>query len=209
MVLFGVVILTNSITYSQINNKKHIASIDLQNKHSIYIIAGFKTNSYTAATVSPTTVKVETGFIGFIGYQYWFDNEWSFNLITGLLNAESNVEYLDISSTRIIPVLIGFLYYPQALSLGTAGRVHFGINTGVYIGSASGVKSSLNNLKTGTVNETVWGIEPNMGIDFFVTDWLKIGPVISYHFISDFKEVIGNRKNYSGPVFAFNIGIVL
>lgn len=79
MVLLGVVLLINSITYSQ-SNKRYPSSMNLHQKHSIYLMAGFKTNSNTRATVSPATVNVETGIIGFIGYQYWFDHEWSFNI---------------------------------------------------------------------------------------------------------------------------------
>ncbi|MBU0473020.1 MAG: hypothetical protein KKF62_02525 [Bacteroidetes bacterium] len=214
--LFSVIILIliSSISYSQINEENDSPNEirSLTGIHSIYMNLGFKMNSSTSANATVSEVKAESNFIGFIGYQYWLDMQWSVNATMGVFSAEANVNYTNVSSISIIPLLFGISYYPEALSLGRVGRVHFGVNTGIYMGSGS--KSSVNfnnlsNIGASSVNETVFGVEPNVGIDFFLSKWIKIGSAVSYHFLSEFKEVVGNRKNYSGPVFSINIGILL
>ncbi len=199
----------NFMAYSQEGNDRNTIITNLSGAHSVYFSAGFKMNSSTSASVSTLEVKTETNFIGFIGYQYWFSNEGAVNLTVGSFSSESNVSYMNISSNSIVPILFGFSYYPKKLSLGRVGRVRVGANMGIYMGNASKTNVSFVNIGSSAVNETVFGVEPNAGVDFFVTNWLRIGPSISYHFISEFKEVIGDRKNYSGPVFLFNIGVVL
>lgn len=203
--------LVSSVTYPQNieNTGLKTISMNLYGTHSIFFLAGFKMNSSTSANVTISEVKAETNFTGSIGYSYWFDNEWSVNITMGIFKAESNVNYTNISSISIIPVLFGFSYYPKTLSLGTAGRVFFGINTGVYIGSGSSTNLNFINFGSSAVIETAFGVVPHTGIDFIISKWLKIGPLISYHFISEFKEVVGNKKNYSGLVFCFNIGLLL
>lgn len=214
--LFSAIIhsIIYSISFAQINENDNSTSTvrNLAGTHSIYVNIGFKMNSSSSANATVYEVKSETNLIGSIGYQYWFDNQWSVNASLGLFSAEADVNYTNVSSTSIIPVLFGISFYPKALSLGRVGRVHFGVNTGVYIRSRSSTGVNLDNplnIGTSSVNEEVFGVEPNAGIDFIVSKWIKIGPSLSYHFISEYKEVIGIRKNYSGPVFSINIGVLL
>ncbi|MHC1739153.1 MAG: hypothetical protein AB9882_14190 [Ignavibacteriaceae bacterium] len=207
-----ILILINSISHSQNieENSSTNKNMNLNGSHSICMSFGFKMNSGTSVNTSLTEVKTETNFISTIGYKYWFDNQWSVNISAGLFNVETNSNYTKLSSISVVPVLFGFSFYPEFLTLGKVGRVHFGVNSGIYFGSA--VKTStgdLINSETTVVNETVFGAEPNAGIDFFVSKWILLGPAISYHFVSEFKEVIGNRKNYSGVVFSVKIGVLL
>lgn len=203
--------LISSMTYSQDLNdhNTHTSGIHLNGTHSLFLNAGFKINSSSSVQTTVTDVKAETNFMGCIGYQYWFDPEWSVNVTAGLFSAESNIDLANISSIAIIPILFGFSYYPEALSLGTAGRIYLGVNMGIYIGSGTETKADFVNAGTSTVQETVMGIAPHAGIDFYISSWLRIGPVMSYHLINEFQEVVGNRKNYSGSVFCLNLGILL
>jgi len=209
-----ILVLTSSISYSQVDEKNDITGSirNLNGTHSIYLNFGFKVNSSSSATASITGLKAETNIISILGYQYWFDNQWSIHVLIGVFSAEANVNYTNVSSISIVPILFGMSYYPEALSLGNAGRAHFGVNTGIYMGNGSKSGVELNNLSdigVSSVSETVFGIESNAGIDFFISKWIKVGPEVSYHLISGFKEVIGNRKNYSGAVFSINIGLLL
>jgi hypothetical protein len=209
-----ILILISSISISQSNEGSSLQGepINLTGVHSIYISFGFKMNSSNSTIASASGVKAETNFIGSLGYQYWWDNQWAMNVSAGVFSAEANVEYANVSSISIMPVLFGVSFYPEALTLGRTGRVHFGLNVGGYMGSGTRTGINLNNILnagTSSVSETVFGAEPNAGIDFFVSKWLRLGPAISYHFVSEFSEVIGNRKNYSGPVFSVNVGVLL
>ncbi len=214
LISFFSLILLHAGSYAQISeNGGSLPGLrNLSGTHSLYMNSGFKMNSGSSANATVSEVKTETNFTGSIGYQYWFENQWSVNVSAGFFSAASDVNYTNVSSIRIYPVLFGISYYPQVLSLGSVGRVHFGVNTGVYIasGSRTGVNlSHPGNSGTSSVNETVFGIEPNVGIDFLVSKWIKIGPAVSYHMVSEFKDVIGKRKNYSGPVFSLNFGVLL
>lgn len=209
--LLLILFFINSISFTQ-NLKDDTSNntvLNLKGKHSLFLQAGFKINSSSSVQTTITDLKAETNSMGCIGYQYWFDPEWAVNVTTGIFNAESNVNITNISSIAIIPVLFGFSYYPEALSLGTAGRIYFGANTGIYMGSGTETKAGFSGTGTSIVNETVLGIAPHAGIDFYIFSWLRIGPVMSYHLISEFQEVVVNRKNSSGPVFGFKAGILL
>ncbi|MDP4172504.1 MAG: hypothetical protein Q8933_00935 [Bacteroidota bacterium] len=199
--------IVSSNLFSQ--NVSKISPVNLEGRHSIYLFAGMKINSSSSANATLTAAKSEVNAQFGIGYRYWFMNEWAVNASIGFFGAETDLNYSKVESITIIPILFGFNYFPQALALGSVGRAFIGINMGAYMGNATKNSFSFNSLGSGSVSETVFGIEPNAGIDFIVSDWLRIGPSLSYHFISDFKEVIGNKKNYSGPIFSINIGLLL
>lgn len=203
--------LSASCLFAQNEDPKEqrVSSVKLEGYNSIYLLTGVKMNSSSSANASLSDVKAESNFQLSLGYQYWFTEEWAVNASVGLFSAEADVKYTNVSAISIIPVLFGFSYYPEVLALGKTGRAHLGLNAGAYIGSATQNNLSLNNFGSSAVSETVFGVEPNAGIDFIVSNWLKIGPSISYHFVSQFNEVIGKRKNYSGPVFSLNIGLLL
>ncbi|MBK7107414.1 MAG: outer membrane beta-barrel protein [Ignavibacteriae bacterium] len=203
LIIVVILFVITSTVYSQSN-------MNLNGTNSINVSFGFKMNSTTSASTTLSEVNTETNILIDLNYQYWFDNQWSVDASVGTFGASANVNYSNISTVTIIPLLFGFSYYPEKLAIGDVGRIHFGLNTGIYIGSGTQTKTSLDNLfsiGSDVVNETVFGVEPNLGIDFFISSWLKIGPKISYHFISNFKE-LGN-KGYSGGVFAINLGILL
>jgi hypothetical protein len=57
-----------------------------------------------------------------------------------------------------------------------------------------------------TTIETVFGIQPNAGVDMFVTDWLRIGPSLSYDIFGNFHDIaINNDKTFG---FSVNFGVV-
>lgn len=199
--------IVSSNLFSQ--NDSKITPVNLQGVHSVYLLAGMKINSSSSANATLTAAKSEINAQFSLGYRYWFTNEWAVNASVGFFGAETDVNYSKVESITIIPILFGFNYYPQTLTLGNVGRAFVGMNAGAYMGNATKNNFSFNNLGSGSVSETVFGIEPNAGIDFIVSNWLRIGPSLSYHFISDFKEVIGNKKNYSGPIFSINVGLLL
>lgn len=195
-----IILFITSTLYSQSN-------MNLNGTNSINVSLGLKMNSTTSTSSSLSGVETETNFIIDFNYQYWFDNQWSINASIGAFGVGTNVNYTNISSVTIVPLLFGFSYYPQALLLGNVGRVHFGVNTGVYIGSGQTSNVSLFNTGSEAVIETVFGVEPNVGVDFFISNWLKIGPEISYHLLSEFTKL--SDKSYNGGVFSINFGILL
>lgn len=205
-------ILFTSVFFSQniSENSEDSYSSNLKGVNSIYLIGGFKMNSSSTVSARIPEVETETNFTGSLGYQYWFDNEWAVKTSIGVFQAESNVSILaKVTSISIVPIVFGFSYYPEYLSLGSVGRVNVGINAGAYVGSGTKTGISFDNIGTTTITETVFGVEPNVGIDFFISKWFRIGPIISYHFIGDYNDLIISDEKHSGAVISFVIGLQL
>jgi hypothetical protein len=211
IVLFIFLLLGQTMVYSQ----KDTNIIHLKGKHAISLSMGMKTNSGTyifgssyngrdnADYYNGNIVDAKTGFIGSLSYMYWFDNQWAINFQIGVINAEASVNIGDVSTNSIAPILFGFKFYPEFLSLGSVGRVYAGLNMGAYIGAST--RSSLWIFHQTSV-ETVFGFEPNIGVDLFVADWLRIGPSLSWDIHEDFHDVSVRNDNSIG--FTVNFGIV-
>ena len=205
LIFTAILLLFSTVHYSQ---SFYSPVSNLKGFHSAYFQSGVKLNSSNSVSTSLSGVDVETQFVGFAGYQYWFDNEWSLNAFGGMFNVKSNTSIAGVSSISIFPTLMGVSYYPENLTLGDVGRVYFSGNIGIYSGTGTKASTDPLNIGTTTINESVLGVTAGAGVDVFVTNWLRLGPYLSYHFVSEFSEVIGERKNYSGPVFSFNAGFV-
>lgn len=204
---FIMLTLSTQLHAQQGNFERTSTAIRLNGTHAISMSPGFKMNSSSSTNTTIGSVDVDANYIGIVQYKYWFENDWSVNASIGVIGAESDVRFANVSSISVIPILFGFSFYPEKFEIGSVGRVYFGLNTGVYMGTASKTYLSSSNMGTGTVNETVFGVEPHFGIDFFILKWVKIGPSFSYHLMGDFEEVIGDRDNYSDPAFFINMGI--
>jgi hypothetical protein len=194
-------LFSQSVLYSQEENPY----MNLKGRHSITMSMGFKTNSTMTTNINPFGVETHSGFVGSIAYGYWFDNQWAINFEGGILGAETSAKFYDVSTKSIIPILFGIKYYPAFLSMGDVGRVYGGINFGAYIGFSTQSSYWLNDE---IISENVFGVQPIIGVDLFVADWLKIGPSLSYHILGDFNEIIYPKKNYSGLEFLVNFGVV-
>lgn len=181
---------------------------NLAGRSSVYIQGGTKLNSGSSANVSAASVETDMQFIGFVGYQYWFNNEWSLNGFGGMFNAASKVSAANVSSISVYPAMFGASYYPESLIIGDIGRVYFSASLGVYNGTGTKTSFSFSNLGAEVINESVFGAAVGAGIDLFPLDWLRVGPSLSYHFVSEFSQVVGDRRDYSGPVFGFTAGIL-
>lgn len=205
-ILFTSVFFSQNISENSVENH----SSNLKGLNSIYLLGGFKINSSSTVSARLPEVETETNFSGSLGYQYWFDNEWAVKTSVGVFQAESNVSiFAKVINISIVPIVFGFSYYPEYLSLGSVGRVNVGINAGAYVGSGTKTGISIDNIGTTTITETVFGVEPNVGIDFFISKWFRIGPVFSYHYVGDYNDLIINDKKHSGAVISFLIGLQL
>ncbi len=200
ILLLGVLFIIQSASFAQSER------INLAGRHSIFFDGGFKTNSTTSAVVSAGTVDTKTGFVGGLNYGYWFDNEWALTFGAGVFGAEASTKFNGVETSAIVPLLFGIRYYPERLALGNAGRFYASMSLGQYIGFATRVKTIYS---TETISESVFGGEAAAGIDLFIASWFKIGPKFSYHFLSDYSEVIGMKKNLSGAAFSIEFGFVL
>lgn len=178
----------------------------LAGRHTIRLTIGMKTNTKIAATVTPGKVNLESGFVGSLGYGYWFEEEWQLGFSGGILAAQSNVEYGNVSSWSIVPVLFGINYYPTQVAMGKVGRPYIGASGGPYIGAASWVGGLSG---TGSTVETVPGARFVLGVDLHVGPWFMLGPTVAYHLVGKFSEIAIEKTDFSGVEFSLTLGALL
>jgi hypothetical protein len=181
------------------------SGMELKGKNSLMVSMGSNVNSRTDINVGIFNVDMNSGFSGSIAYQHWFENDWAINFQIGVLGVSVNSSNYLVSSNSIVPIQFGVRYYPKTISLGDAGRIFGGINIGAYHGSISRTTGWFN---THIQTETVFGVQPVIGLDLFIAKWLKIGPAVSYHFINDFKNLNLSHDDYGGFEYGFSFGIV-
>lgn len=182
------------------------AQVNLADRNTISLFGGTMINNTTSSTVGISGVDTEVNALGIINYEHHFSNEWSFGLSTGLFSVASSVNYNGVSSIMIFPIFFDLTYYPENLAFGKSARGYAGLGIGAYTAKADKVGAFP--AIVSDVNETVFGVRPHVGIDFYLVDLFLVGPNISYHLMSDFSEVIGERKNYSGPAFSLRFGFM-
>jgi len=213
IIVFTFIFITNLFA------QEETQTFNLKGRHAISMGMGMRTNSNSVVIRTSSSypwdddnINIDAGFMGSFSYQYWFDEEWSVNFQVGVISADIDIDYLsenryddfeNMNSNTIAPILMGFKYYPKMLSMGSVGRVYAGLNFGAYVGTMS--RSSYW-LFHETIVETVFGVEPNVGIDLFVTKWLRLGPSLSYNYHTKFKSVALNDDNALG--FIVNMGVV-
>ena len=181
----------------------------LLKKHTIMVSGGMKFNSHTSAAVSNGSVQSDLGITGFVGYEYRFNPYWSVNTHIGMFGVESDVGVSGVSNITISYILIGFRYDPEFLALADNLQLYGGLNMGSFIGTASQTGMSGFSPTVSTVTETQFGGQVLFGMDVYVSDWLKIGPMFSYSFIPDFNKVVGELTNYSGGALSVTLGLLL
>ena len=193
---------------------------NLKGRHAISMGMGMRTNSSSVVVRSTSgyypwndnDVAINAGFLGSFAYQYWFDEEWAINFQVGVISADIDVNnwsdnrndgYDNFNSNTIAPILMGFKYYPKMLAMGSVGRPYAGFNFGAYVGTVSRSEYWLFHE---TIVETVFGVEPNVGVDLFIAKWLRLGPSLTYHYHTKFKSVALEDKDAFG--FMLNMGVV-
>ena len=77
---------------------------------------------------------------------------------------------------------------------------------GDYVGFATKTSNFMNQT---VVSESSLGGQVSVGVDLFVASWFKLGPKLSYHYLSNYSEIIGTTKNLSGAAFSLEVGFVL
>ncbi|KER10251.1 MAG: hypothetical protein HY22_06040 [[Candidatus Thermochlorobacteriaceae] bacterium GBChlB] len=171
----------------------------LGGRHHLFFNAGMLMNTATVAGVSTSGVGVSTGFIGGLGYGYWFNDEWSLNFSASIFSPEANLNRQGASTSAVVPIQFGLRYYPSSLMLGSVGRPFIGASAGSYFQFGAGTGGTV----VGTSSQAVLGAQFTAGVDIFASGWLRFGPSISYHAVGEFTNA---RRNYSGAEFSLNIG---
>lgn len=185
--------------------------VSLKKRSALELEIGFWGGAKASNTITTNGIQSEAktnGFIGNIIYSYWIQEQLSITLSAGFLAGEvsSNVSLSSVNqhSSAIIPVLIGVNYYFLNPTQEDAVRPFLSAAIGPYIGSET------NNtiLSQSTHSETALGGRLGAGIDFLLSNHIKLGANVRYNLMSDFSNPIGARSNYNGADFSIGIGYI-
>ena len=189
-------------------------SNSLRGKHCIEVTAGLLSGitSTTEVSAGNVTTKSETdGFIGSIGYTYWFENDWGITFSVGVSDVDATVSTSDsgtsVISAVVVPMLFGVKYQPSGLIDSDVVRPYASVSAGPYLGSSSEVRTGPFTV-VGARSETALGSRLAIGVDLSLFRWFNLGFAGGYHFVTDFENPIGSEKNYSTPEFSLSFGIV-
>ena len=216
------VILITGITFAQ-NVPENISSSEqagnLEGRHGIDLNIGIydNTNITSITSISGLNTSVVTnssiGFMGCIGYQYWFKNYLSFRIGTGALVTDVSTKTAggtEVSSelATIAPVLAGMNFYPFQISEENNVLPYISVYAGPYIGVYSKSEVGVASVTEETIVETVIGAKLGAGLDFLIGSHFKLGVSGGYHFVGDYSQPIGSETNYSGPEYSLTFGFV-
>ncbi|RMF67736.1 MAG: hypothetical protein D6743_04425 [Calditrichaeota bacterium] len=195
-------------------NAQETGVASLKGRHSVAASVGLMVEANSSQVVSVDGIRSgqrATAPLGMLSYIHWFQRDWAVTLSGGLLSAEatSSVNGPNVSSETgsVIPILFGIRYQPAALALSPAVRPYFSGSVGPYLGV--GTRSGTGTV-TGseTISETAVGARVAAGMDWLFGRF-TFGMNAGYHFVTDFKQRIGSKKNYSGAELSLTFGILL
>jgi len=202
------------VTAQQSTNLEKSTVTSLQGKNSIAVSIGLliQVNSTNEATLNgiDSNNRVD-GTAGSLTYTYWLQPDWAINFSIGILGAEANASVtgseFSAETGSVIPILFGVRYQPSGLALSHSLRPYLSGAVGPYWGFAT--KNNTRPFLTNkTISETALGLRVAAGMDWFFSRLFSIGVNAGYHFVSDFEQPVGSQKNYSGPEFSLNFGII-
>jgi len=179
---------------------------DFRNQ-SIDLSISFWGNSSSGVAINLRGVSVDAG-TGSVSaklvYNYYSPNYFAYYLSMGVLTSNLNIKTLSTHTSTLVPIMTGLKYYFLNLSEDNPIRPYLFGSGGILIGTESSVK--LISIETHT--ESVIGANAGIGADIILGSLIKLHTCIGYNLFSDFKETVGNRKNYNGPEFSFGIGFM-
>lgn len=191
------------------------ASRPLRGKHAIEVNMGFLSEMSVANEVSVggvATTSEADGFIGSLGYSYWFADEWAVNLSIGVAGADASTSVsgagVSVESATVVPMLFGVKYEPLALAVGDALRPYLSASLGPYFGFASDVRTEPT-MGTESYAETALGSRAAAGMDLYLSRRFTLGLNVGYRLVSDFGRRIGSETNYSSPEVSLSLGLLI
>jgi hypothetical protein len=186
----------------------------LAGKHRIEIGVGLLSKIYSTTTLSDgyTTTRSEAdGLLGSISYSHWLEDHVSIQITTGIMDVDAHTtehgSETFVEASTVTPLLFGVKYQLSRQPVGAAMRPYVSAAVGPYFGFVSD-SWSRRGTEVRSYSEAVLGSRIGMGMDLLLGRHFMLGIGAGYHFVSDFSERIGAKKNYSSPDFGISFGVV-
>ena len=185
--------------------------LSLKGRSALELNIGYWGGAKASNSLSSNGIQSEAntnGFTGSILYSYWIREQYSLTLSAGFLagEASSSVSSLGVSqqSSAIVPLLIGVNYYCFNPAPEDAVRPFVSAQIGTYIGS----EANNTMLSQSAHSEAVFGGRLGIGIDFLLSNHIKLNAKVGYNLMSDFNTPVGARSNYNGVDALIGFGYI-
>jgi hypothetical protein len=185
-------------------------NLSLAHRSSLELNIGFWSGG-ASNTITAGGVRADVGasaFVGGLQFAHSLREYLSITVSAGLLagKASSTVNFLNVTQqvSSVVPVLLGVKYYALESAADGQVRPYLSAAVGPYVGS----EESNTLLSQESRIETAFGGRLGAGIDFFLSNHLKLGANADYNLMSNFSTPIGARRNYNGGDFALGVGYI-
>ncbi len=187
------------------NEPYYSSTFSLRGTHTVVVNAGFWSVA-SRATATPDDSQAG-GFVGSISHRYWLTDNWGVGPFLSIL--DTGAKTLNASSNTSQHLLLTSILFGVDYAFVPASS---NINVIFYLSGAVGpYMSSTARLSPGdeAISVTAFGARPQIGMDWYLNNWLVFEFAFGYHIISDFQEPVGGDKNYSGPEFSMGVGLAI
>ncbi len=181
----------------------------LKDRSVLELNMGLWGQSKASSTTSAFGTKAEartSAFVGGILYAYGLQEQVAVTLSAGLLSAQgstnASAQGFNQQGSVVMPFLIGVRYYVPTPEPGAKVRPFLSLAAGSYIG----LEGSNTALSQESQTESTFGGRVGLGIDIYMSNYVKLVANAGYNFMSDFSTPIGARSNYNGGEMSLGIG---
>jgi hypothetical protein len=186
--------------------------VSLEGRHSIRLgIGAVSATSTMSAGSSGANVSSDVTVSGVLGYRYWFNPDWGFQIDAGAMEVSSeitaNAQNSAVTASTTVSMLAGFRYQPVALALGRTGRPFFELAPGLVAGTTSAVNSNPASVSSDT--QTVMAVRGGLGVDWIVHHRISLGVGGYYIWTQDFDLPVAGHDNMTSWGFEFSFGVML
>jgi hypothetical protein len=157
------------------------------------------------------TIVGSWDILGGLGYSRWLREDLALAINVSALGGEATVTTgaeVTVESLALVSLMVSARKYLPASTLRSGVRPYLTGGVGTFIGNVSKTETGP------TVNVTsetmgAFGGQFGGGIDLPMGKYFIIGAKAAYNLVSDFREPLGGRKNYSGSEFSVSLGLML
>ncbi len=186
-----------------------------QGRHNIQLNVGLLSSYGVETEVSTRAVGTNVGgdgFLGSIGYSYWFQEDLAFGVSVGSVASDVRTSIsgsgVTAETSSVVPILIGVKYQPLAMRLSESVRPHLFAAVGPCIASGTETRAGVDFGNT-TFMETALSAHFGLGVDFQISRLFMTGLSVGYFLTTDFDRPVAGQENYRSPEFSLSMGILL
>jgi outer membrane protein W len=181
-------------------------------RHDIELGIGVLDNTRSTVTSGSTNISA-FGVGGSLAYTYWFADDLGFSARVGVVSADATVSAggsgSDVRSATVIPLFFGVKYQPLRLRGSDRLRPYLAAAMGPVFGTDAGVSAGTGGASVGSRTATALGGHTAIGLDVLASRRVTLGVGAGYRLMTDFRQAIGDERNYSGAEFIITVGLLL